>query len=121
MSSNSRYIFCFLFLFFYQSMSAQFSMTEFLNQAKNDIRLYENEQKSQFLEKNPYNSPWIQRSEFRIRTNDFNISADDYRFRINPTNPFEIKANKQYYQKHLAFDVAVTVKLYLFGYIVLDK
>jgi len=98
MSSYLRYIFCFLLLFIYQSMSAQFSMSEFLTQAKNDIRLYENEQKSQFLEKNPYKSPWIQRSEFRVRTNDFDISADDYRFRINPTNPFEIRANKQYYQ-----------------------
>ncbi len=92
------FIFCFLLLFINHSISAQFSMKEFLNQAKNDVRLSEYEQKSQFLEKNPYKSPWVQRTEFRIRTNDFNISADDYRFRISPTNPFEIRANKQYYQ-----------------------
>ncbi len=82
---------------------AQFSINQFLSQAKTDVRLYEHEQKSRFLEKNPYKSPWIQRTELRIRTNDLNVSADDYRFRISPTNPFEIRENKKYYQ--MQFDL----------------
>jgi hypothetical protein len=31
------------------------------------------------------------------------VSADDYRFRISPTNPFEIRENKKYYQ--MQFDL----------------
>jgi len=88
----------FILCFFSHLSHAQFSFNEFLSQAKNDVRLYEHAQKSKFLEKNPYKSPWIQRTEIRLRTNDLNISADDYRFRINPTNPFEIRANRMYYQ-----------------------
>lgn len=90
-------------LHFSQMLYAQFSINEFLNEAKNDVRLYEHEQKSRFLEKNPYKSPWIQRTEFRVRTNDLNVSADDYRFRISPTNPFEIRENNKYYQ--MQFDL----------------
>lgn len=90
-------------LHFSQMLYAQFSINEFLNEAKNDVRLYEYEQKSRFLEKNPYKSPWIQRTEFRVRTNDLNVSADDYRFRISPTNPFEIRENNKYYQ--MQFDL----------------
>jgi hypothetical protein len=99
----SRIILSLFFSLFTGVLYAQFSANEFLNQARNDVRLYEYEQKSKFLEKNPYKSPWIQRTEFRVRTNDLNISADDYRFRINPTNPFEIRENKKYYQ--MEFDL----------------
>ena len=75
----------------------QFSMNEFLSDARNDVRLYENKIKSEFLEEKRYRSPIIHRVEFRARTNDFNITQDDYRLRFNPTNPWEISANKKYY------------------------
>jgi hypothetical protein len=77
--------------------TAQFSMNKYFSEARNDIRLYENKVKSEFLTKNPYRSPILHRLEIRSRTNDFNISQDDYRLRINPTNPYEIRANKRYY------------------------
>ena len=98
-----RFILFIVFLLIPGMLRAQFSINEFLNQAKNDVRLYEYEKKSKFLEKNPYKSPWIQRTELRVRTNDLNISADDYRFRVSPTNPFEIRENKKYYQ--MQFDL----------------
>jgi hypothetical protein len=75
----------------------QFSMNEFLSDARNDVRLYENKIKSEFLEEKRYRSPIIHRVEFRARTNDFNITQDDYRLRFSPTNPWEISANKKYY------------------------
>jgi hypothetical protein len=81
----------------------QFSLNEFLRESKNDVRLYGYNLKSNFLEKNPYRSPWIQRTEVRIRTNDLNVSADDYRFRISPTNPFEIRENRKYYEMEFDF------------------
>ncbi len=105
-SNGMNYLRFILFIEFFLIagiLRAQFSINEFLNHAKNDVRLYEYEQKSKFLEKNPYKSPWIQRTELRVRTNDLNISADDYRFRISPTNPFEIRENKKYYQ--MQFDL----------------
>ncbi len=76
---------------------SQFSLNEFLSDARNDVRLYENKIKSDFLEQKPYRSPIIHRVEFRARTNDFNITQDDFRLRFNPTNPAEIRANKKYY------------------------
>jgi hypothetical protein len=76
---------------------SQFSLNEFLSDARNDVRLYENKIKSEFLEQKAYRSPIIHRVEFRARTNDFNITQDDYRLRFNPTNPAEIRANKKYY------------------------
>ncbi len=75
----------------------QFSMNEFLSDARNDVRLYENKIKSEFLEEKRYRSPILHRVEFRARTNDFNITQDDFRLRFNPTNPWEISANKKYY------------------------
>jgi hypothetical protein len=93
-----------LLLFFFPSiLFGQFSLDEFLSQAKNDVRLHEYNLKSKFLGKNPYRSPWIQRTEMRIRTNDLNVSADDYRFRIAPTNPFEIRENRKYYEMEFDF------------------
>ncbi len=77
---------------------AQFSVDQFLAGAKSDISMVNYRWKSDFLSSNPYRTPWIQRTELRTRTNDFNFSPDEYRFRLGPTNPFEIAANKKYYQ-----------------------
>lgn len=77
---------------------AQFSMNAYLSDARNDVRMLENKLKSTFLEKNPYRSPIIHRMEFRSRTNNFDLIQDDFRLRFNPTNPFEISANKKYYE-----------------------
>ena len=84
-------------VFFYFPSVGQFSINEYLSEARNDVRLYENKVKSEFLERNPYRSPVLHRVEFRTRTNDFNLTQDDFRFRLNPTNPFEMNANKKYY------------------------
>ena len=99
---SNRSIFV-LLLLFPTVIYGQFSLNEYLSQAKNDVRLHEYNLKSKFLGKNPYRSPWIQRTEMRIRTNDLNVSADDYRFRIAPTNPFEIRENRKYYEMEFDF------------------
>ena len=98
-SISPRGIKCLLVLIFISNgiAKSQFSMNEFLSDARNDVRLYENKIKSDFLEQKPYRSPIIHRVEFRARTNDFNITQDDFRLRFNPTNPAEIRANKKYY------------------------
>ncbi len=89
---------CILFNLLSKNSIAQFSINDYLSNAKNDIRLNENKAKTDFLQDNPYRSPILQRLEFRARTNSIDILEDDYRLRIGPTNPSEIKANKKYYQ-----------------------
>ncbi len=96
--SMVRARFLILLIFLGSSIAkGQFSMNEFLSDARNDVRLYENKIKSEFLEEKRYRSPILHRVEFRARTNDFNITQDDFRLRFNPTNPWEISANKKYY------------------------
>lgn len=80
---------------------AQFSLEEFLGSAREDISLDPAQAKIDFLKENNYNGPWISRVELRTRSNDANLSWEDYRFRLTPGNPAELKANKRYYQKEV--------------------
>lgn len=97
----------FLILFFTlahitQTGFGQFSMEEFLGSARNDLSLDPTQNKIDFLQENNFNGPWISRVEFRTRSNDANLSQEDFRFRLTPGNPGEIKANKRYYSKQVA-------------------
>ena len=80
---------------------AQFDMEGFLSTARSDISLVPTQSKLDFLKENNFNAPWISRVEFRTRSNDANISQDDFRLRITPANPGELKANKRYYDKQI--------------------
>jgi hypothetical protein len=80
---------------------AQFDMEGFLSTSKNDISLNPSQSKLDFLKENNFNGPWISRVEFRTRSNDANISQDDFRLRFTPANPGELKANKRYYDKQV--------------------
>lgn len=80
---------------------AQFSMESYLATARDDISLSPTRAKQDFLNDNNYNGPWISRVEFRTRSNDANLSQEDFRFRITPANPSELKANKRYYSKQV--------------------
>lgn len=80
---------------------AQFSLEEFLASAREDISLNPAQAKIDFLKENNYNGPWISRVELRTRSNDANLSLEDYRFRLTPGNPAELKANKRYYNKEV--------------------
>ena len=90
-------ILSFQLVLLYTQSIGQFSINAYLSDARNDVRLYENKAKSEFLENNPYRSPVFHRVEFRTRSNDFDFTQDDFRFRLNPTNPFEMNANRKYY------------------------
>ena len=80
---------------------AQFDMEGFLSTARSDISLNPTQSKLDFLKENNFNGPWISRVEFRTRSNDANISQDDFRLRFTPANPSELKANKRYYSKQI--------------------
>lgn len=94
-----HFIIPFLVLSFFSGrITAQFNLNDFLNGARNDVLLYQNQEKSDFLSNNKFRTPYINRFELRLRSNDLNPSLEDYRLRINPTNPWEIIANKNYYK-----------------------
>ena len=74
----------------------------FLGSARNDLSLDPTRNKLDFLKDNNFNGPWISRVEFRTRSNDADFSQEDFRFRLTPGNPGELKANKRYYAKQVA-------------------
>jgi hypothetical protein len=77
---------------------AQFDLSRFLREAGNDELLMPYKAQLEFLGEEKLNSPWVHRFEFRSRTNDFNFSQEDFRFRIAPTNPAEVRANREYFR-----------------------
>lgn len=80
---------------------SQFTMEAYLNTAFDDQDLERYHSQMDFLENNNFNSPWLNRVELRVGTEDANFSMDEFRLRLSPTNPSEIKANKLYHQKQL--------------------
>ncbi|RJE71732.1 hypothetical protein [Reichenbachiella sp. MSK19-1] len=78
-----------------------FSIEGYLATALEDQALERYRAQKQFLSDNNYNSPWLNRVELRVGSEDANASLNEYRLRLSPTNPAEIKANKIYYNQHL--------------------
>ena len=94
-----------MFLYVFSLISTigfgQFNMDDFLSTARNDLSLSPKQSKIDFLKENNFNGPWISRVEFRTRSNNANLSQEDFRFRLTPGNPGELKANKRYYDKQV--------------------
>ena len=72
-----------------------------MSSARNDLALNPTKAKMDFLNDNNFDGPWVSRVEFRTRSNDANLSQEDFRFRITPGNPGELKANQRYYTKQV--------------------
>lgn len=70
--------------------------TEYLRTAGSDQQLEQYQAEMNFLEMNPIRSSWIRETELRLVTKGLNPSIEDYRVRISPTNPWEVKANRSY-------------------------
>ena len=94
-------LFFIIFFLFIDHSFSQFVMEDFLASARNDLALGPSRAKLEFLKDNNFNGPWISRLEFRTRSNDANLSQEDFRFRLTPGNPSELKAYKRYYDKQL--------------------
>jgi hypothetical protein len=92
---------CLAAFFSFGLLHAQFRMEEFLGTARQDVSLGPTQAKIDFLQENNFNGPWISRVEFRTRSNDANLSQEDFRFRLTPGNPAELKAYKRYYDKQV--------------------
>jgi len=88
---------------FFCAVNAQeaFEMERYLASAFTDQTLENSQSQLNFLGENNYNAPWLNRLELRVGSEDANASLNQYRIRLSPTNPAEIKANKKYYKQHL--------------------
>lgn len=69
---------------------------DFLNGSYEALKVKLYEQELTFLDDDPIKSSWIREVEIRAKAKHYNETIDDYRFRVSPTNPWEIKANKSY-------------------------
>lgn len=78
-----------------------FDMERYLATALGDQSLERYQSQLSFLENNNYNTPWINRLELRVGSEDANASLNQYRLRVSPSNPSEIKANKKYHEQQI--------------------
>ena len=51
-----------------------------------------------YLSTHKFNSPWLRELDFRLRPNNEETAISDYRLRFGILNPWEIKANRDYYK-----------------------
>lgn len=79
------------------ALAQEFQMKDYLAASRDAMSLDAYKARLDFLDKNNFNSPWLRDMQIRIRTRDLNLSPEDYRLRLSPTNPAEISANKNYY------------------------
>ncbi len=100
---NHRFsIFFILGFSFIGTLQGQFNMEAFLATSRSDLTLKPVEAKMNFLKTNDFKGPWINRLEFRTGSDNLDFSLEDYRLRITPGNPAELKANNRYYDKQTA-------------------
>jgi hypothetical protein len=84
------------------TLHGQFSMEAFLATSRSDLALKPVEAKMSFLKANDFRGPWINRLEFRTGSDNLDFSLEDFRLRITPGNPAELRANNRYYDKQTA-------------------
>jgi len=70
--------------------------------SRSDLALKPVEAKMSFLKSNDFKGPWINRLEFRAGSDNLDFNLEEYRLRITPGNPAELKANNRYYDKQTA-------------------
>jgi len=83
------------------SMSAycqeEITLNRYLKSSVSDKEITNIQEKMASLTYKDFRSPWLREVEFRGRSNDFNVSMEDFRVRLAPLNPAEVKANKVYF------------------------
>lgn len=75
---------------------SQFSPEQYLSAAVTEIELQQVRNEQAFVDNHSMSSPFLRTVEVRLRTNDTEIGPEDFRLRLSPLNPFEIRANRQH-------------------------
>ena len=88
--------FGFFFVLFGFSLFGQFTVENYLAAPFQEAEIAGLEKQMEYLENESFRSPLFRELEIRLRSNDFNLSPEDYRLRLGFINPFERRANKSY-------------------------
>lgn len=75
------------------------AISSYLLTAGSDKQLERFRAELTFLETTQIKSSWIRETEMRFASKGMNASVEDYRLRISPTNPWEVKTNKNYHKR----------------------
>lgn len=78
-----------------------FDVEPYLKAAFNDQAVSAFDSQLNFLNNNNYNSPLLQRVEIRVGSEGLATTPEEYRLRLSPSNPSEIKANRVYHKKQI--------------------
>lgn len=76
---------------------APLSVNSFLATSRTQKEMLHQEKIVQFLQRTAYQMPWIEQVELRTRTHDFEISQQEYIFRVTPNSPRQRWAQKKYH------------------------
>jgi hypothetical protein len=79
---------------------AQVSMEVFLAEALHDPAVNATKQQHDFLSTKAFRLAPIQRLEFRTESNQLDPERQDYAVRVNPSNPWEVKRNNEYFEAY---------------------
>jgi hypothetical protein len=79
---------------------AQVSMDAFLAEAMRDPAVTATRQQHDFLNTKAFRLAPIQRLEFRTESNQLDPERQDYAVRVNPSNPWEVKRNNEYFEAY---------------------
>lgn len=93
-------IFIFLMTVCASSSFGQFSVENYLSAPFQEAELEGLVKQLEYMNTESFRSPLFRELEIRLRSNDFNLSPEDFRLRLGFINPFERKANKSFNEKH---------------------
>ena len=81
-------------------VQAQISMEDFLLASLEEPEIKSFSQQENYLKSKPFRLAPIRQLEFRTESNQLDPERQDYALRVNPSNPWEVKRNKEYFQSY---------------------
>lgn len=81
------------------SAGAQITISEFISSATQDPDLASLDAQLLYLDAKPYKLSPLQKLEFRTRSNQLDPDRQDYAVRINPSNPWEVRSNNNFFHE----------------------
>ncbi len=83
-----------------QHLHAQSAINAFLLSAYQDSEVKSIDAQMEYLDSKPYRLAPINQVQFRTESNQLDPSRQDYALRVNPANPWEVRANNRYFRDY---------------------
>lgn len=105
-------------IFSCQYLHAQSAVNAFLLSAYQDEEVKSIDEQVKYLDSKPYRLAPINQVQFRTESNQLDPTRQDYALRVNPANPWEVRANNRYFRDYrsmlqLKRDLALEEALYV--------